>query len=118
MKILKEWGVKMKLEINLNKPFYDENEILDIQPTDLNEFYDPLNEENGLKMYFQLLATYIRVKNREKKAHAAFLITYYLFILLTPPASCELALYYIRKAIELDPLEEYIEFEKLVLMGN
>lgn len=51
-------------------------------------------------------------------AHASFLIAYYLFILLTPPGSAQLALHYINQAITLNPLPLYSEWLALIEKGN
>ena len=54
----------------------------------------------------------------ELSAHLAFLTAYYLFTPLTPPASWELATYYIREALRLHPAQEYREWCALIEKGN
>jgi len=51
-------------------------------------------------------------------AHCAFLMAYYLFIPLTPPASFELAEFYIDRALEWNETPEYREWKKLIDKGN
>ena len=58
-------------------------------------------------------------KNRAKAvARCALLMAYYLFIPLTPPASYELAEFYIDKALELDERPEYRQWKKVIDEGN
>ena len=54
----------------------------------------------------------------ELAAHISYLIACYLFVTLTPPGSGQLALYYITKAIELHPCDEYMEWLMLIKKGN
>ena len=68
-----------------------------------------------------LLATLHEFEAKEENVLAAkmcFLLAYYLFVPLTPPASCRLAMYYIKKAVLLDPQKCYIEWQKLIEKGN
>ena len=51
-------------------------------------------------------------------ARCAFLMAYYLFIPLTPPASVDLAEFYIDRALEWDETPEYREWKSLIDKGN
>ena len=93
----------MKINIDFGHPYFDEKAIFEITPTSLNDFYADENEINRLNLFFMLEASLHRFqngKNIKAAAHCAFLMAYYLFIPLTPPASCELAEFYIDKALE------------------
>ena len=76
---------------------------------------------NKLNLFFVLEASLHRFQsdnNTKAAAHCAFLMAYYLFILSTPPASFELAEYYIDKALEWNELPEYQKWKKLIDEGN
>ncbi len=51
-------------------------------------------------------------------AYCAFLMAYYLFIALTPPASFELAEFYIDRALEWDETPEYRQWKAIIDEGN
>ena len=53
-----------------------------------------------------------------RAAHLSFLAAYYLFVALTPPGSCQLALHYIKKAIALNDTSAYREWLALIEKGN
>lgn len=57
-------------------------------------------------------------ENRKAAARCAFLMAYYLFTPLTPPASHELAEFYISKALEWDEIPEYRQWKEIIDMGN
>ena len=79
------------------------------------------NEGNRLNLFFMLEATLHRFEkeNRLKAAaRCAFLMAYYLFNPLTPPASFELAEFYIDRAIEWDETPEYSRWKRTIDQGN
>lgn len=45
-------------------------------------------------------------------------MAYYLFTPLMPPASYELAEFYISKALEWDEIPEYSQWKEIIDMGN
>jgi hypothetical protein len=113
----------MQLRIDWEKPVIAENDVLRIQTADLNDFYIAAGDDAFAKnnLFFILLNSlhkYSASGENEKAAHLAFLLAYYLFIALTPPGSCELALYYIKLAISLNPLGEYSEWLAFIEKGN
>ena len=86
----------MKLEIDFEHPYINEERILAL--TLLHRF------QQGEKW--------------TAAAKCAFLLAYYVFIPLTPPASCELAIYYIDIALEWNDTPEYREWKNLIERGN
>ena len=111
----------MKMKIDFSEPIIKEEEVLGITPTDLNGFYASASDFDRTNLFFILLTSlqhYEGEEESEKAAHLSFLAAYYLFVPLTPPGSCLLALHYIRKAIALSPKEEYREWLALMEKGN
>ncbi len=111
----------MTLKIDFERPVFS-SEITDrLTTTDLDDFYVNSAEIDKLNLYFCLLASahhYQSDANVPKTAKLYFLIAYYLFVPLSPPGSEELALYYINKAISLNPLSEYKEWLSIIEKGN
>ena len=111
----------MKISIDFEHPYFDERAILALTPAALNAFYTDENEVNRLDLFFVLEASLHRLQreNRLKAAaRCAFLMAYYLFVPLTPPASFELAEFYIDRALEWDETPEYSQWKKLIDQGN
>ena len=103
----------MELTVDFGNPVFDEQAAWAITPEDLDKFYCSAGEVDELNLFFQLEAG-----RAELSAHLAFLTAYYLFTPLTPPASWELATYYIREALRLHPAQEYREWCALIEKGN
>ena len=115
------WGANMKLKIDWGEPIIKEDDIMQIQPSDLDDFYVAQNDLDKTNLFFILLTSihhYLDKEEQEKSAHLCFLTAYYLFITLTPPGSCKLAMHYIKQAVDLNPLEEYKEWVPLIEKGN
>lgn len=111
----------MLLTTNWEKPIFEEEIILQIQPTDLDDSYVAASDFDKSNLFFVLLTSYhhyLDSGKRELAAHLCFLMAYYLFITLTPPGSMELALHYIKEAISLNPLETYKEWLFFIEKGN
>ena len=111
----------MKINIDFGHPYFDEKTIFEFTLTDLDDFYSDENEVNRLNLFFVLEASLHKLQreNRSKAAaRCAFLMAYYLFIPLTPPASFELAEFYIDRALEWDATPEYSQWKKLIGQGN
>ena len=111
----------MKISIDFGHPYFDEKAIFEITLNDLNDFYADENAINRLNLFFVLEASLHRFQreNRLKvAARCAFLMAYYLFIALTPPASWELAEFYIDRALEWDETPEYSQWKKNIDEGN
>lgn len=111
----------MKLAIDFGRSVFDEETAKAMTAADLDSFYASAGEVDQLNLFFQLEASfhrYLAEGKRELAARLAFLAAYYLFTPLTPPASQELALYYIGEAVRLDPRREYREWLALMEQGN
>ena len=111
----------MKINIDFGHPYLDEGTTLELKRSDLDDFYADENEVNRLNLFFVLEASLHRFQseNRMKAAaRCAFLIAYYLFLPLTPPASFELAEYYMDRALEWDETPEYRQWKNLIDEGN
>ncbi|EPY2286373.1 hypothetical protein AAGC94_04935 [Clostridium sporogenes] len=57
-------------------------------------------------------------KDVKRLAYLNYLISYYIFVILTPPFSQELAIKYIKDALKLDRKDEYLEWVEYVNEGN
>lgn len=111
----------MKIHIDFGHPYFDEKTILTLTLHDLDRFYKNENEVNQLNLFFVLEASLHRLQHEHKlkaAARCAFLMAYYLFTPLTPPASFELAEFYIKRALEWDETPEYREWKVLIDGGN
>ena len=88
----------MKITIDFGHPYFEEEVLLGLTQDDLNCFYADASEVDQLNLFFVLEASLHRLQGKERMktaAYCAFLMAYYLFIALTPPASFELAEFYI-----------------------
>ncbi len=111
----------MKINIDFGHPYFDANTIFKLELNDLDCFYQDENEVNQLNLFFVLEASLHKFqseKDAKAAAHCAFLMAYYLFTPLTPPASFELAKYYIDRALEWNETPEYREWKNLIDKGN
>lgn len=107
----------MDLHINWVNPVL--TDIRSVTPSHLDEFYISASETDRLNLFFVLLATlHVHEAEPEAAAHLCFLMAYYLFVPLTPPGSQALALHYIRRAVALNPKDEYITWLTLIEKGN
>ena len=111
----------MKINIDFGHPYFDEKTIFELTPTDLNDFYTDENEVDRLNLFFVLEASLHKLQRENSlkaAARCAFLMAYYLFIPLAPPASFELAEFYINRALEWDETPEYRQWKTLIDKGN
>lgn len=111
----------MNIQPNFDQPILDSPDLLHLQPTDLNDFYLSAGDWDKTNLFFVLLASFHHYHDGgqgDVAAHASFLMAYYLFVLLTPPGSAQLALHYINQAIALSPLPLYSEWLALIEKGN
>ncbi len=111
----------LKLQIDWERPIFQENIILQIAPSDLDDFYVAASGLDKANLFFVLLTSfqhYLERKERERAAHLSFLMAYYLFNALTPPGSYELSKHYIKQAVSLNPIELYTEWLSLIEKGN
>lgn len=111
----------MKLVINWDDPLIAADDIMAIRTDDLDDFYVTACDMDKANLFFVLLATFhhcMEQHRREQAAHISFLMAYYLFTALTPPASGELARHYIRQAICLHERRLYREWAAYIERGN
>ena len=111
----------MKIKIDFGHPYFDKKTIFELTLDDLNCFYADENEVNRLNLFFVLEASLHRFQSEntmKAAARCAFLMAYYLFVPLTPPASVDLAEFYIDRALEWDEIPEYRQWKKLIDEGN
>lgn len=111
----------MKINISFDEPIICKEKILDIRPSDLDDFYSTASVCEKDNLFFVLLASihhYEDSGDHIEAAHLNFLAAYYLFVALTPPGSSHLALHYINRAISLNHLAEYDEWLALIKKGN
>lgn len=71
-----------------------------------------------INLLFSLEYKCLIEKNNEKLAYLNYLISYYIFVILTPPFSEELALKYAEYALKLHNEDKYIEWVEYVKQGN
>ena len=111
----------MKITIDFGHPYFDAETIRRLTLDDLNDFYAEAGEVDRLNLFFVLEASLHRLqagKDGKSSARCAFLMAYYLFIALTPPASFELAEFYIDRALEWDETPEYRHWKEAIAEGN
>ena len=87
----------------------------------IDDLYVASNDMGRLNIFFNLHYMYTRSRNVGKKeiaAHICFVISYYLFVLLTPPHSEEIALQYANEAVDLDNRKKYTEWISFIKKGN
>lgn len=73
----------MKIKINFEHPYFDEETIFELTLHDLDCFYAEENEVNRLNLFFVLEASLHRFQmetNMKTAARCAFLMAYYLFV--------------------------------------
>jgi len=111
----------VKIKIDFGHPYFDEKAIFKLTLNDLDCFYADEDEVNRLNLFFVLEASLHRFQSgnsMKAAARCAFLMAYYLFLPLTPPASFELAEFYINKALEWDEMPEYRQWKEAIDKGN
>lgn len=111
----------MRITIDFERPYFDESTISGLELRDLDNFYANENAVNRLNLFFVLEASLHRFRkgnHAKAAARCAFFMAYYLFLPLTPPASLELAEYYIDKALEWDETPEYRRLKSAIGEGN
>lgn len=110
----------MMLKIDWQNPIIQKEYVLKIQISDLDDFYVNASDFDKSNLFFVLLTSfhYYSSESNEIAAHLSFLISYYLFVVFTPPGSQQLAMYYIKQAIAFYPLSEYKEQLAMIQKGN
>ena len=110
-----------KIKIDFEHPYIDEKTLFELTLNDLDCFYTNSNEVDQLNLFFILESSLHRFQdqqNMKTAARCAFLMAYYLFVPLTPPASLELAEFYIDRALKWDETPEYHQWKEIIDKGN
>ena len=105
----------MKIRITFERPYFEEATILALTSHDLDDFYVEANEVDRQNLIFMLEASlhrFQRENRRKAAARCAFLMAYYLFVPLMPPASSELARFYIDQALAWEDTPEYRQWTR------
>lgn len=111
----------MKLAIKWENPILSDVDIMEIQESDLDNFYANASDTDKTNLFFMLLATAqysLDIGYKKEAAHLNYLIAYYLFTALTPQVFDILAKHYIKSAIDLNPLPRYMEEAAFIENGN
>lgn len=99
--------------------FRKEIENLDIKIINESDLVvGSLDFRERMNLLFCLEYKLLIEKNNEKLAYLNYLISYYIFVILTPPFSEELALKYAEESIRLHNKDKYIEWIEYVKQGN
>lgn len=111
----------MGIRIDFAEPIIEKSRVLEMSSRDLDDFYASASDFDRSNIFFILLASlhyYEESGDAIRAAHLSFLTAYYVFTPLTPPGSHQLALHYIKKAVSMNPLPEYIEWLSIMEKGN
>lgn len=111
----------VQLKIDFANPVIVPEDVLEIQPSDMDDFYVTATDLDKANLFFMLLTSlhhYEAYQDDRRSAHLSFLAANYLFVALTPPGSQELAMHYIKKALVLYPCEEYAQWLAFIKKGN
>ncbi len=109
------------MRIKFDEPIIGKDNVLEIGSKDLDDFYVSASDTDRMNLFFILLTSlhyYEGNGDAVRAAHLSFLMAYYVFAPLTPPGSECLALYYMNKAVSLNPIPEYKEWLSIMEKGN
>lgn len=111
------------MKIKLSESHFTSKQIFHLKEDDLWYFHDDASVNERFYLSFILKTSalqFLEKKDNVAAARTYYLLTYYLFHVLTPPGSIELSEYYIREAIKLAPSnEEYQAMLNFILeKGN
>ena len=115
--------MKLKKYVGFENFVIPIDEVSEISIKDLDEFYLEGNCFDKFNLFFILLNEYHYIsgltpaRNKELSV-VCHLISYYLFVLATPPASLNLAQVYAEKALEYYESPQNIEWIEMVKKGN
>lgn len=112
MKRLESSIYSFKLTLNRMKQYMSsivENDLLS---------HDVLNSMEQMNLLFCLEYKLLIEKYNKKLAYLNYLISYYIFVILTPPFSEEIALKYAKDAMKLYNHKKYLEWIEYVKQGN
>lgn len=96
-------------------------EVMQITETMLDDFYLKANDTEQFNVFFHLQNELFYLLNKglnKEAAHISYLISYYLFVVLTPPHSEILAQEFAKEAIKMDNCPKYLEWLDEVKAGN
>lgn len=109
------------LILDFNKTFISEEDILTITPEELDEQHYRATELGRFNIFFVLLST-LHIFEEDKKldlvAYTSYLISYYLFVPLMPHGSKKLALFYAKKALDIEQSKKHQNWYDLVQTEN
>lgn len=112
----------MKIRITFERPYFEEETILALTSHDLDDFYVEANEVDRLNLFFVLETSLHRFQRENRRKAAGTLAPFSWRIIcsvpLTPPASSELARFYIDQALAWEDTPEYRQWKKLIEEGN
>lgn len=104
------YSEKIRQEIeNVDIEIIVENDLLS---------HDVLNSMEQMNLLFCLEYKLLIEKYNKKLAYLNYLISYYIFVILTPPFSEEIALKYAKDAMKLYNHKKYLEWIEYVKQGN
>lgn len=107
----------MKIVIDFGHPYFEESTIFELWLKDLEDFYVHANKVNQLNLFFVLEVSLYRFQsenNKKAAAHCAYLMSYYIIILLELPALYEFGEYYIDKALEWNETPQYRKWKNFI----
>lgn len=114
-------NINIKQYFNYDKPAIPPELVYEITESFLDDFYASSNDSEKFNLFFHLLHEYQFLNSldlQEETAYLCYLLSYYLFVSLTPPHSMPLALFYAKEAVRLHETEKYKEWLNLVERGN
>ena len=97
------------------------NNIYEITHDKLLDISLKIDEVTSINLYFHMLGLLINLEEYNdslKIAYLSNLISFYIFDVITPPFSQEIAIYYAKKSLECNPTSEYEDWLEYVNKGN
>lgn len=102
---------------NYHSELIPQRYIFDLNEKILDDLYQQSNDTEQLNVFFHLQYNYISLlkhNHLKEAAYICYLISYYLFVPLTPPHSEIIALEYASQAMTLFPTEKYKQWIEFV----
>ncbi|WP_054251772.1 hypothetical protein [Neofamilia massiliensis] len=97
------------------------NNIYEITHNKLLDISLKIDEITSINLYFQMLGLLINLEKHNdslKIAYLSNLISFYIFDVITPPYSEEIARFYAEKSLENNSTSEYKEWLEYINQGN
>ena len=104
-----------------DSPTIPTDKVFEITESVLDDLYVSCDDSGKFNVFFHLLNEYHVLSTQgvnEAAAYISYLLSYYLFISLTPPHSMSLALVYATEAVRLHEIDKYKEWVKVIERGN